>query len=308
MLIVAILLIATLVLYVTPTIALFKYVTGEARNAMLLDLTEAGRTYSDFYVAPKYDRFRISSTGTTTSSNSILENFVIDGETIYKVASLPADPLTMGLNDTVLTFVTTTYDDIPEEMSHTDNTILDKIMPQAPYVFVEYDNDPTKDCVLASWVVTGIMVDPSISSTDGANNRTTRIGSGKNWTKYTDAGFPLGEFKVPIPAGYSGWIRVTAGASSIATNSVTFMIYAASVPSTVANTPANKNVTTDNYNSDYSNSKFFVNDVCWRVLTHTMGSSGVSDTGLDTMIITEHAYKAHIAWASNNTLIYQSAG
>jgi Tfp pilus assembly protein PilE len=201
MLTVAILLTVTLVLYITPTVALFKYVTGEAKNVMLIDLTEAGRTYSGFYVAPKYDRFRISSTSTNTDSNSILENFVIDGETIYKVASLPADPSTMNPNDTVLTFVTTTYDGIPEGMSTTDNMILDKIIPQAPYVLVEYDNDPSKDGVLTSRVTTGIMVDPSLSSDGGADNRTTRSGSGKNWTKYTDAGFPLGEFEVPIPAG-----------------------------------------------------------------------------------------------------------
>ena len=290
----ACLLVVVLMFVFIPTMALFSDVSAIA-NKLKLDFTNDDII---FWVAPEADRFSIVYPGSAPTSNSIKENFIEDMVTVFNVASISTD--------TWMTFVTTTYDSF--DINDTRPQQLLKIIPQKPYVVVEYEHTYPVD-EFEGGTKKALMLNPEIPST-GDDNRAGNydVGTFEREDQYTNS-----IDGVKIPADYVGKITVTVSPDKNATNSITFWINVNTVESTVMNTPASSDVAVDDV--QYATAKFFVDNVCWRVLSKSIGP-GIGDspghgTGSDTLIITEHAYvlkdSAAISYLNNSSAISQTS-
>ena len=270
-------------------------------------------TLSDFQVSPEANRFSISNYVNTTTT-IIDENFIADANVIetpgfwikygeddeeidliedhsgdpdWEWVAPEVDTEYTALNvasvvdkDTVMSFITTAY----HTGTATDTAAHNNLMKHEPYVSVEYQYHSELD-----------------DTYSGDSQKATMAFRPLNGNRALNC--DVGRFEVVIPRDYVGIITVTVKPEEDATNSVTFHINVGNLENTVLGTPASSEAATGATGNDaYAKSKFFVDNVCWRVLSHKMGAAGnYNSTGtVDTLVIMEHAYQGADSGVNND--------
>jgi hypothetical protein len=200
---------------------------------------------TNFTVAPKANRFRI--TAGTTSTNTIVENNVAtNGATVYNVASTA--------EVTTFSFVTMTTDAANPNLTTAAGNPSDKVIHTPVATVLDKD---------------GNEIIPTITQGSGIYAR-TNASSGDNRTLNR----PTGEVSFEIPANYIGEITVLTSAAQDPAKTFTFKLNVDTLAKTIAATPASGEITTGN---------FFVDDVAWHVLSKSVGTT--YSNGTDVLIL-----------------------